>query len=210
MKDTKWNKTQEQEAVTWLLEDPAERREKMLREVVRYPLLAKQMGLTHLDTSWMTIFDVGGGPFGGVSSVIPHKHAYVIDPLVDQYKKYFACPNYSKKKAEDLKADYLSADMVIVTNAMDHFEDPQLFLENLVEYTKPGTYFAHFHAINNAITHPHPAHVHNVNPEMFKEFLGEKFETCWYMDNQKDGLTYGWTFQPAFCGLYRKVVGYKK
>ena len=208
MIDKNWRQTQKEEAATWLIKDPVLRREKMMRETIRYPLLAKQMGLTYLDTSWMEIFDVGGGPFGGVSSILPCKASYVIDPLVSEYKKYFSCYNYSTKKAEDLKADFNSADLVIVTNALDHFEDPELFLKNMIDNTRPSTYFAHFHAIDNAISHPHKAHVHNINPKMINYWLNKDFECVWYMDFERDGLTYGWRKQPAFSGLYRKVTGY--
>lgn len=55
---------QKEELRTWEPTDPAIFRDKAIREVIRYPLLKKQMGLNHLDTSWMTVFDVGCGPLG--------------------------------------------------------------------------------------------------------------------------------------------------
>jgi hypothetical protein len=74
---------------------------------------------------------------------------------------------------------------------------------------KPGAFFAHLHAIDNAHSHPHDAHAHDVNPELFREKLGTDFEQVWGLDYRQDGLVYGWRFQPAFSGLYRKVTGYK-
>lgn len=202
-----YQQTQEEEAATWLIEDPVIRRDKVIREVIRYPLLAKQMGLNALDTSWMTVYDVGAGPLLGVSSVLHCKEAKRFDPLKEEYGTYFDISSYEDTQAEDV--DYGGADLTIVTNAMDHFEDPDKFLDRLVKTMKPGAFFAHFHAINNAISHPHPAHVHNVNPELLHKALYNDYECCWYMDHLHDGLTYGWLRQPAFSGLYRKTTGYK-
>lgn len=202
--------TQEEEARTWLIEDEAIRNDKAQRETIRYPLLKKQMGLSYLDTSKMIVWDIGAGPLGGVSSIINCKEAVRFEPLVDEYKRYYPLINYFDKKGEDLEEQLRLADLIIVTNALDHFEDPEKFLQDLAQYMKPGAYFAHLHAINNAITHPHEAHAHNINPEMFKEYLSDDFECVWYQDFQNDGLTYGWRRQPAFSGLYRKVTGYGK
>lgn len=205
-----YQQIQKEEARTWLIEDDTQRNEKAMREWIRYPLLKKQMGLDILDTSKMVVFDIGAGPLGGVSSVINCKKSIKFDPLTDEYRKFFPCTNYIKAEGEQITDILAEADLIIVTNALDHFREPEEFLKNLVRYTKPSTYFAHFHAINNAITHRHPAHEHNVNPELIDGYLKKDFETCWYMDFQKDGLTYGWTKQPAFSGLYRRVTGYGK
>lgn len=207
------NKTYEQiqaeEAATWLIEDPIKRREKAQRETIRYPLLAKQMGLNNLDTSWMKVWDIGAGPLQGVSSVLNCRTRVPIDPLKDEYAKYFQVDNYMGRKAEDLEGELSVADLIIVTNAMDHFENPRKFLNDLKMYTKPSCYIAMFHAIDNAYSHPHDAHQHNINWEMIWEILKDDFEVCWYMDFKNDGLTYGWLKQPAFSFLIRRVTGYK-
>lgn len=199
---------QQEESRTWLMDDPVKRNEKAQRERIRYPLLKKQMSLDHLDTSTMEVWDIGAGPLGGVSSILNCKKRLCIDPLAKEYSKYFDTKSYWAIKAEDLKKALKTPDLIIVTNALDHFEDPSQFLKDLATYMKPGAYFAHFHAINNAISHPHPAHQHNINPRMFYERLSDTFECCWYLDWQADGLTYGWLKQPAFASLYRKVIGY--
>ncbi len=201
--------TQEEEAKTWLIEDEEVRNDKASREVIRYPLLKKQMGLNYLDTSKMVVWDIGAGPLGGVSSVINCLKAVRLEPLTDEYSKFYPLNNYKSAKAEDLKEALGLPELIIITNALDHFEDPEGFLADLAKYMKPGAYFAHLHAINNAITHPHDAHAHNVNPEIFKWHLENDFECVWYEDYLNDGLTYGWRKQPAFSGLYRKVTGYK-
>lgn len=195
--------TQAHELESWL-PDP----DKIQREVIRYPLLKKQMGLASLDTSRMEVWDIGCGPLGGVSSVLNCKKVVRVDPLGEDYAKHYPQNNMLSLKAETLLADLRIADLIIITNALDHFESPKQFLNDLRQWMKPGAYFAHLHAINNAYSHPHEAHAHNVNPELFKEFLSADFEQVWGLTYQDDALTYGWRKQPAFSGLYRKVTGY--
>lgn len=209
MSKSQFEDTQHAEAASWLIEDDLVRNDKASREIIRYPLLKKQMGLNYLDTSKMLVWDIGAGPLGGVSSVLNCKKAVRIEPLVNEYKKFYPCINYLPNKAEELKESLAIPDLIIITNALDHFENPERFLQDLVEFMKPGAYFAHVHAINNSITHKHEAHAHNVNPELFREYLSDDFECVWYEDYQNDGLTYSWRKQPAFSGLYRKVTGYK-
>jgi 2-polyprenyl-3-methyl-5-hydroxy-6-metoxy-1,4-benzoquinol methylase len=206
-----YKKIQEMEAKSWRPESPEIFRDKSIREVIRYPLLKKQMGLEHLDTSWMEVWDIGCGPLGGVSTVVNCKKVVRVDPLRNEYAKdYTVYGEWLDDEAEELNEKLGKADLIIITNAMDHFKDPTHFLKDLVKYMKPGAFLAHFHAVNNAYTHKHPAHEHNLNPEIFKEHLSKDFEVCWYLDNKNDGLTYGWLKQPAFCGLYRKTTGYAK
>ncbi|MHA1360874.1 MAG: methyltransferase domain-containing protein [Candidatus Helarchaeota archaeon] len=207
-KKLNYQQIQEIEAKTWLLNDPIAFRDKKQREIIRYPLMVKQMGLNYLDTSDMIIFDVGAGPFGGVSTVLPAKQIIRIDPLKKEYKKIANTDSYSDVQAEVV--DYSPADLVISTNAIDHFENPKAFFNTLINTMKPGAYFAHLHAIDNAITHPHPAHVHNINPELVRSILRADYEEIWYLDYLNDKLVYGWRKQPAFSGLYRKVTGYGK
>jgi len=203
-----YKKIQEEEAKTWILDDPTKFRDKKMRETIRYPLLAKQMGLNNLDTSWMTVWDIGAGPFGGVSTVLRCKEVKRIDPLKKEYKKISDVSTYDNIKAENLKFNLKEPDLIICTNSIDHFEFPESFLEDLGKYMKPGAYFAHLHAIDNAVTHPHPAHVHNINPALMRKYLSKDFECVWYSDYATDGLTYGWLKQESFAGLYRKVTGY--
>lgn len=200
--------TQEEELKSWFTDDPKVEKDKRIREIIRYPLLKKQMGLDSLDTSEMLVADVGAGPFNGVSSILNCKVVNRFDPLIAEYAKHYPQHNGFSIKAEEIATALANYDLIIVTNALDHFEDPRKFLKNLATYMKPGAYFAHLHAIDNAYSHPHEAHANNVNPELFREILHDSFETCWYLDYTIDGLTYGWRKQPAFSGLYRKVVGY--
>ena len=193
------------EADSWLIDDPKKRKDKEIRERIRYPLLKKQMGLDYLDTSDMYVGDIGAGPLGGVSSIMNTKSTVRIDPIANEYKKYYHLENYINDNAEDLKEELYAFDLIIITNAMDHFQNPQQFLKDLVEYTKPSCYFAHIHAINNAYSHRHEAHEQNVNPEMMWHHLHPEFELVWNLDYQHDYLLYGWKHQPAFAQLWRNI-----
>jgi 2-polyprenyl-3-methyl-5-hydroxy-6-metoxy-1,4-benzoquinol methylase len=198
----RYEKIQEQELKSWLDGDP----DKKQRETIRYPLLAKQMGLNYLDVTDMLVADVGAGPYGGVSSVLNARDIIRIDPLAEGYGAIANTAEYLPVEAEEY--DYQHIDLVLATNAIDHFRDPDKFMVRLADTMKAGAYFAHLHAINNAITHPHPAHVHNINQEFMRFYLKD-YECVWHLDYMRDGLTYGWRKQPAFAGLYRKVTGYK-
>jgi hypothetical protein len=207
--EQEFQQIQEQEAITWNIEDPVKRTEKERREKARYPLLAKQMGLIGryacIDTSDMLIWDIGAGPCGGVSSILPCKERLCIDPNMDAYSKYYNVSGYIGTKAEDLKESLSKPDLIISTNCIDHFHEPKQFLQDLVQYMKYGAFFCHFHAIDNAYQHKHPAHKHNLNEEIVGSILGEKFECVWGMNYKDDGLTYGWLKERSFCGLYRKI-----
>ncbi len=212
----KYEHIQEQEALTWNMPNSTEeqRKEKAQRETCRYPMIAKQIGLDYIDTSNMVVFDIGCGPLQGVSSVLPFtKKRICIDPLKEEYAKCYEVSNYLEIQAEDLKEKLCEADLIIITNALDHFENPIQFLQDLVKYGKPGMFFGHYHAINNALTHPHDAHEHNINPELLHSVLDTDFETVWELKYPE--VRYGWVQyqgkvgQPAFCGLFRKTTGYK-
>ncbi len=196
-----------EEAKTWNLEDtPEKRKEKAMREGARYPLLAKQMGLTKcIDTSDMVVYDIGCGPIkGGVSSAIRCRERLSIDPNKEAYSKYYNVQGYDNTKAEELKKRLSIPDLIITTNCIDHFQDPIGFLEDLNIYMKYGAYWAHHHAIDNALQHVHPAHQFNLNEEIVNRVVSLDFELVWYMNYQEDGLTYGWIPERAFCQLWRK------
>jgi 2-polyprenyl-3-methyl-5-hydroxy-6-metoxy-1,4-benzoquinol methylase len=178
--------------------------DKVMREMIRYPLLKKQMGLNYLDTSNMEVWDIGCGALGGVSSVINARKIVRIDPLGDEYAKYYPQTNMKAIKAEDLKESLIIPDLIIVTNALDHFDKPLEFLQHLSEYMKAGGFVSMLHAINNAYTHQHEAHAHNINPEIIHEYLDKDFEFVWELDFKHDNLVYGWKRQPAHSFLARK------
>lgn len=200
------------EAETWILKDDKKREEKIQREIARYPFMAKLMGLNFIDTSVMDVLDIGGGPIG-LSSIIPHRRRIIIDPLTKEYKKFYPCLNHIEGVGEAIPLEAGSIDLVIMTNALDHTKNPIQVLEEIKRVLRPGFFFAHYHAIENSITHRHPAHEHSLNPEWLHTLLDSEFETVWELKYPE--VRYGWHLykgkvgQPAFCGLYRKVTGYE-
>lgn len=210
-----YDEIQAAELASWNITEEGTRKEKAQREKARYPMMRKLMGLESLDTGDMVVYDIGAGPLGGVSSVVPARRVVRVDPLADGYRKAYAIDDsYLACEAESLDSRLREADLIIVTNALDHFRDPDHFLADLREYGKPGVYFAHAHAIDNADTHPHPAHQWNVNPSSMHQALGQTFELVWNYDFIHDGARYGWVpykgkiGQPAMYQLWRKAVGY--
>jgi len=198
---------QKSEEISWNLNGDRDKiNEKISREKARYPLLIKQMGLkTCINTSKMFIMDIGCGATGGLSTILPYKKRVAVDPLMNEYGKYNDITGMIDTKAEDLKEKLNEPDLIITTNCVDHFHKPVEFLQDLNKYMKYGAYYAHFHAINNHLTHIHPAHKHSVNETIYNEIFNENFETVWYMNFKEDGLTYGWTKQESFLALYRRI-----
>lgn len=199
-----YSAVQKSEAESWLSPDTSIE-EKLQRETIRYPMMIKQMGLNYLDTSKMYVMDIGASCTGGISSILPSKKRVCVDPLKDEYAKIVDVSCFLGLKAEELKEKLSEPDLIIVTNALDHFENPHQFLSDVVTYMKGGAYFAHFHAISNHISHPHEAHQWGVTPQMMKEYLWEDFELVWNLDYENDKLVYGWRKQNAFAQLWRKT-----
>ncbi len=211
---TSYQQQLKDEVKTWCIEDDEERLEKYTRERIRHPKLIKDLLLDKLPTHLYNILEVGGGP-EPVSDLLQFKSRIVIDPCTDEYRRFWPCPDHINATIEDV--DLLQGDnfdLVISTNALDHVENPDQALFKIDEYTKSGGYIALMYAINNALTNPHPCHVHNLTPEWAHQQLDSQYECIWELNYDKDNYRYGWVKyegligQPAFAGLFRKVVGY--
>lgn len=204
-----------EEARTWCISDPARRAEKLQRERIRHPQLIRDLLLDRLDTSNMTVIEVGGGP-EPVSDLLPFKFRVVVDPCTDEYRKYFPVPDHITGFAEDMGDDYWEGkfDLVICTNALDHVRDPLAVVSRIEQCLKPGGYFAVMCAENNALTNPHPCHTINLTARDLHRMCGTWAEAVWELNYEHDGYRYGWAEyegrigQPAFALLFRKVTGY--
>lgn len=206
--------TLEAEVATWCIEDDAVRREKIQREQIRHPKLIRDLLLDHLDTSDMDVLEVGGGPTP-LSDLLPFGRRDVVDPLSDDYGRYFPCRDHIAMKAEEMTFEGIF-DLAISTNALDHCECPNLALLRMSDALKAGGFLAIMCAENNALTHPHPAHVHNLTAAWAHELLDHIYETVWELTYRQHGYRYGWVEfngkrgQPAFALLMRKCVGYRR
>jgi SAM-dependent methyltransferase len=202
------------EAASWCIEDAGAREEKIRRERIRHPKLIRDLLLDHLDTHRMDVLEVGGGPYP-VSDLLRTRTRVVIDPLADEYREYFPCPDHIPMKAEEL-GQRDSYDLAICTNALDHVEDPRLVLASMTRALRPGGYLALMCAENNALTNPHPAHEWNLTAEWVHQQLDHIYETVWELTYARDGYRYGWVLwegrrgQPAWALLLRKCSGYSE
>ena len=203
----------EAEAATWCMPDHKVRSEKLQREVIRYPKLIKDLLLDKLNTHTMDILDVGGGPVS-VASFLAAKSRVVLDPLTDEYKKYFSCRDHIKASGEAIPRPDASFDLAISTNALDHTEDPLKTVSEMDRVLRPGGFMALMCAENNALTNPHPSHKINLTTEDMHEWLDPTYETVWELNYAQDKYRYGWVLyegkvgQPAWAMLMRKTVGY--
>lgn len=207
-----YERTLEAEVGTWCIENPNDRHEKIQRERIRHRKLIRDLLLDELDTDDMDVLEVGGGP-SPVSDDLRFGNRVVVDPLTADYRRYFPCPDHIEMKAEEMwwRGQF---DLAISTNALDHVECPNLALLRMRDALRPGGFLAVMCAENNALTHPHPAHQHNLTAEWAHELLDHEFETVWELNYRQHGYRYGWVKfngkrgQPAFALLMRKCVGY--
>lgn len=208
--EEEWVKTQAEEARTWLLTEEQEFKNKINRETARYPLMIKQMGLNNIHTVDMVILDIGGGPVG-LSHYLPAKKRIILDPLTNEYKKMYPCNSHIVGVGEAIPFNDASIDLVIITNALDHCNDPVKVLQEITRVLKPYSGWLAIHsAINNAITNAHPAHKININPAWLHEFTDDKYETVWELEYPEVKYSFklfnGKIGQPAFTFLGRKAV----
>jgi hypothetical protein len=196
------------EVASWLIPDEAERAEKFKRERIRHYKLLRDLKLDVLGTEEMDILEVGGGPMP-VSDLLRFRSRTVIDPLGDQYRTVLPCPDHVGGKGEDIDA-VNAFDLAIATNSLDHTENPSMTLHKMCRALSPTGYLAIAGAENNAITHPHPAHVHNLTADWVHRRTDFEFETVWELTYARDGFRYGWRLyegrrgQPAFALLMRR------
>lgn len=204
----------EAEVASWLIEEPWKRDEKIQRERIRHHKLIRDLLLDQLNTGVMDVLEVGGGPVP-LSDLLTFESRIVIDPLSDEYRRFFPCTNHYALQIEEMSPkDYGCFDLVICTNALDHVEQPRKAAAIMIETLRPGGYAAIMCAENNAITNPHPAHVHNLTATDIHAWFDADFETVWELNYAEHGYRYGWVSyrgrrgQPAFALLLRKCSGY--
>lgn len=205
------------EVGTWCIEDEDARHEKLQRERIRHPKLIRDLNLHLLDTHLMEVLEIGGGPCP-VTDFVECGRRMVVDPNTDFYARYFALPEseHFTMRAEEMGDDFEERfDLIVCTNALDHVQSPVAVVDRIRKMTKPGGYVAIMCAENNALTNPHPCHVHNLTAKELHRWLDPEFETCWELTFGQHGYRYGWVEyqgkcgQPAFALLMRKCAGYR-
>lgn len=204
----------EAEVASWCIANDDDRFEKLQREYMRGPKLVRDLLLDILNTREFSILEVGGGPTP-ISDFLEFRDRVVVDPCTESYREYFHLPDHVEAMIEGYPAKG-QHDLVICTNALDHVENPMLATKIMAESLKPGGWLAIMCAEHNAITNPHPAHVHNLSAEVVHRWLDHEFETVWELTYSEHDYRYGWVLwegkrgQPAFALLMRKCSGYER
>lgn len=208
-----WEDAQEAEKSSWMIENLVRRKEKIERETARYPRMRKQMGLHLIDLADKFVLEIGGGPIGIIADLYC-KDKVILDPLAEDFMEYWPCPYHLRGKGEDIPFDDSEIDAVVISNALDHCVFPSVVLKEIERVLKPGGWLGVFNCIHLATISNHPAHRYDLDDGWFHYMIDTSFETVHELTYLRDGLRYGWKFfngkvgQPAWAGLYRKVVGY--
>ncbi len=204
------------EVETWCIEDEDRRHEKLQRERMRHPKLIRDLKLDMLDTHLMDVLEIGGGPCP-VTDLLEFRTRMVVDPNTDDYAKYFPVneTEHFTMRVEEMCDDFEERfDLIVCTNALDHVQIPVAAVDRIRKMVRPGGYVAIMCAENNALTNPHPCHIHNLTAKDIHRWMDPEFETVWELTFAKDRYRYGWVEyqgkrgQPAFAILMRNCAGY--
>jgi len=212
-KSLTWEDAQKAEKSSWLIEDPIKRREKVEREIARFPRIREQMGFHLIDLADKFVLEIGGGPIG----IIADLHCgekMILDPLTEDFKRFWPCPYHIEGVGEAIPFRDGEVDVVVISNTLDHCQRPEVVLEEAGRVLRAGGWLAIYSCINLAAIHSHPAHRLNLDEWWFHNIIDEEFETVHELTFARDKLRYGWVLfegrrgQPAWAGLYRKTTGY--
>lgn len=141
--------------------------------------LLNEIGLSVLENYTVPaqeILDAGCGPAGIFMVLTPQNHLTALDPLLDEYEKklphfkrnYYPKIRFISQSLESFDSAGKNFDYVFCLNAINHVNDLQIAVDNLVQLTKPGgtlivSIDAHrsrllkhiFAALPGDILHPH-------------------------------------------------------
>ena len=210
---TTWRNAQVAELASWAIADEKKRIEKIEREVVRYPRMRKEMGLDLIDLTTKRVLEIGGGPVGVIAS-IPCLYKVVVEPLTNDYRKFWPCPYHISGVGEELPFKNGTFDVVVITNALDHCNDPARVLKESLRVLRPGGYLAIYNCLWLKYIHKGDYHQISLDEDFFHNHLSDDFEIVHELSWSKDRLRYGWVKyegkvgQPAIALLARKVTGY--
>jgi ubiquinone/menaquinone biosynthesis C-methylase UbiE len=171
--------------------------------------------LDRISTFDKRVVEIGGGAVGVIYD-LEAKERIIIEPLTDEYRDFFPCPYHVKAKGESMPLEDGSVDLVVITNALDHCENPAKVLSEAKRVLRAGGWLAIVNCVDLAEIHKHPGHIVNIDEFWFHNQIDSDFETVHELTYRKDGYRYGWVKydgrvgQPAWAGLYRKVTGYKQ
>lgn len=202
-----WEEIQGYELGTWCDKAFGSMQEKLVREIDRQREMIVIFDLReYVKEISGTFLDVGCGPYSILNNLYTDANLIGVDPLVGSYIKAGHEMNahkvkYIRAKAEELPFDNNVMDLVISTNSIDHFEDPEKGINEMVRVLKPNGLLFLQTTIDNTINNPHPCHKIDLN-SMFIVGLPQV---------RKMGIVsikedfYGYRRQLAFYGIFRKI-----
>ncbi len=89
-----------------------------------------------------SVLDVGSGVVSILRGTVPAKQLQAVDPLANEYVKIFNYEKYGISKPLNIAAEKIpfkeAYDIVHISNALDHTQDPKLAFEKLFAAVKPG------------------------------------------------------------------------
>ena len=90
------------------------------------------------------VLDVGSGVVSILNGLLTKEQLLTIDPLADEYAKFFDYEKHDIIKPVPVCGEELNChnmfDIVHMSNALDHSQDPLKVYANLVKAVKPGGY----------------------------------------------------------------------
>lgn len=157
----------------------AVRREKVLGNEHYQPFYTSYFDLDESFYQGKTILDIGCGPRGSLEWAHMAARRMGLDPLAAEYLKLGASQHrmeYLCAPSEHIPLPEASCDVVFSFNSLDHVEDVDASLREIVRVTKPGGRFLLIVEVNHAPTdcEPHcitPALVHQLAPDFVCEHL---------------------------------------
>ncbi len=191
---------------SWICHSEEERERKAEREFCRYPKLIEEMGLYLIRTDNKIVLDIGCGP-RGILSCLEARLKIGLDPLIDEYKKYYDLTflDVTKKGVgEKIPFTNDSFDLVTSVNSLDHCSNPIKVVNEIRRVLKPSGYFGVHFCLDLAKNNPHPSHSLNISKKKFHDMIDSDFETV----HEKE-VKYGWVKhqgkvgEPALAGLFR-------
>ena len=151
------------------------------------------------------VVDIGPGPIG-LLEASNAKFKIAIEPLANEFRKHNLLPKgsdviYLSIPAEKMPLLDKSIDIVISRNSLDHVDNPNKVVNEIIRILKPGGYFF----LNVDINHPPMiAEPHHLTQKMISKMTKNLKLIMKKIYNE----SHGWKGQ-MFIALYKKMINIK-
>ena len=149
----------------WISDDPNPE----LREIAREIILAENP---------KRVLDIGCGAASILRGTIPRRNIFEADPLADEYREIYPDCEVVKMFVEDISVS--GFDLVHISNAFDHCQDPLRGLLSLIDACKPGG-LVYIQGFVNEAMHQENEGLHQWDISVHANMLivGGKYEFCY-------------------------------